>query len=1270
MIHDLPTRRVRATPENFRDVFGEAVESSAPHKLLHGDIRKALKRARVPESINIPNRAPQISSPGLFDYEGFGEYPMGFVERVDMPIPMRGLPGAMAARTLKPDKLDDIISAIRSGAERGGGAWYDMNPIYRFADRNAREADVAGLLDIMAPMSQHTNVPREILQGTFANQFRKKYGRMPTLEDLREARTDEGAGLGMILDDKARALENLERHGSLEDEPVFGKITGMPKVEAYRQARRGNLYNPVIDSHMLKNSGELSENSSPQVKGALAMLYQELAARSGLLPPQAQAAPWVHWASRPKVGPSSPSDARPFANLFESLVHEDAKLRGKDSMRHMVDVLEGNDWMQNLPKGFAGGGLARAIEYLSTRLPSRYRGMPITPVTGGTGRKVFLLGDDPEKGYVAKLARLPRGIHENDAAGQTALERAGLMPRLDYRSPNSELIVSEKIPRNERTKQLANSFAEPMHDMTLALLHNPYAREGIEPARLHAENPDLSRMLTERNLDPFKRHDVLLGDFTKAASWGFRKHSYLQPTLLDEGALVPDLLTKQKNAITGNFMEILERRKAFAGDTQTQSEIKEMLAAARRGLDTGEEYGLTTGHIHGFAGGGPVRNWLRLHGKPFESGFDKIISTMKRRALPHGEDRERIGSPLVGWIDRNFSNYLARDFPAGIESIRDPRDYQSIIRKIPAAEVVERGPVVGGPGADALPWRATREYMAAALPPWLKSLREQDMERHLSQKNLELANWGAVDRNAALSGEAALEAQARAGDKYMRRHAPKIEVHDYDWGAWRREGFEQSMNDMLDYLRHQNYTPEQLSKVSVPQALKGSADWHAAMAKKAEEQRALARAEGMKPVREYPSGHKWVTMGEGQEEDAMDVGKALGHCYQNPETCREYLSTTKLHTLFDPKGVPKATLEVRPGLTPQQIRLADFPTDIVDEFMGEGNQVGGHTNGLKLFEFARQKYPDLVEKLTAPSIGQVRGRQGGGGAHIPFAPETMPYVQDYIKNNKWSDINELHNADLIEHVGHYLTTDDIKKYGRIPMSMEPTKPLSFDEWVNAYKEAKLANPESSALLDWQNAIRRGGAQFSLADDFPGLKKPEGFAAGGAVTSGLDHLLIEAEQMYQLPPGLVGAVADIESGRNPKAKGKKGEIGVMQLMPGTAKYLGVKNPEDPKENILGGARYLAENLKKFGTLEKALAAYNWGPGRVGTYGMDKAPASTREYISKVFARLGKDVKPAHSAPKMDTLRYAGPNDGLLDEAHDDQREVALWLMDNLLGDGLA
>lgn len=114
----------------------------------------------------------------------------------------------------------------------------------------------------------------------------------------------------------------------------------------------------------------------------------------------------------------------------------------------------------------------------------------------------------------------------------------------------------------------------------------------------------------------------------------------------------------------------------------------------------------------------------------------------------------------------------------------------------------------------------------------------------------------------------------------------------------------------------------------------------------------------------------------------------------------------------------------------------------------------------------------------------------------------------------------------------------------------------------------------------------------------------------------DSIIRQAGQKYGVDPSLVKAVVQAESSGNPRAVSSAGAQGLMQLMPKTAEELGVHDPFDPAQNIMGGTRYLRQLLDRYqGDRKLALAAYNWGMGNVEKR-MNFMPWETRDYILKV------------------------------------------------------
>jgi soluble lytic murein transglycosylase-like protein len=116
------------------------------------------------------------------------------------------------------------------------------------------------------------------------------------------------------------------------------------------------------------------------------------------------------------------------------------------------------------------------------------------------------------------------------------------------------------------------------------------------------------------------------------------------------------------------------------------------------------------------------------------------------------------------------------------------------------------------------------------------------------------------------------------------------------------------------------------------------------------------------------------------------------------------------------------------------------------------------------------------------------------------------------------------------------------------------------------------------------------------------------------------LINAAAQQYGISPALVEAVMWQESRYNQRAVSSAGAIGLMQLMPGTARSLGV-NPHDPWQNVFGGAAYLRMQLDRFGNnVPLALAAYNAGPEAVARHGGIPPYAETRNYVRVIMRRL--------------------------------------------------
>lgn len=133
----------------------------------------------------------------------------------------------------------------------------------------------------------------------------------------------------------------------------------------------------------------------------------------------------------------------------------------------------------------------------------------------------------------------------------------------------------------------------------------------------------------------------------------------------------------------------------------------------------------------------------------------------------------------------------------------------------------------------------------------------------------------------------------------------------------------------------------------------------------------------------------------------------------------------------------------------------------------------------------------------------------------------------------------------------------------------------------------------------------------------------------AADSNVQAFVEEAALKYDVNPALIDSVIQVESSYNPRAVSPKGAQGLMQLMPDTARRLGVGNPFDPRENVLGGAKYLKFLQETFKDDRLAIAAYNAGEGAVAKYNDVPPFPETMNYVAQVGKRYSKAKKAAEA-----------------------------------------
>jgi len=164
----------------------------------------------------------------------------------------------------------------------------------------------------------------------------------------------------------------------------------------------------------------------------------------------------------------------------------------------------------------------------------------------------------------------------------------------------------------------------------------------------------------------------------------------------------------------------------------------------------------------------------------------------------------------------------------------------------------------------------------------------------------------------------------------------------------------------------------------------------------------------------------------------------------------------------------------------------------------------------------------------------------------------------------------------------------------------------------------LRVPVPEGLTRVQARVKEIKTRFAR-DDFRAHLR----AASPRDSAAYDAEIAQAASREGLDPSLLKAVVRAESGFNPQAVSSKGAMGLMQLMPATATALGVSDPFDPRQNLAGGARYLRQQMDRFGDVRLALAAYNAGPAAVARYGGVPPYTETQNYLAAILGAGSDD-----------------------------------------------
>lgn len=463
----------------------------------------------------------------------------------------------------------------------------------------------------------------------------------------------------------------------------------------------------------------------------------------------------------------------------------------------------------------------------------------------------------------------------------------------------------------------------------------------------------------------------------------------------------------------------------------------------------------------------------------FREGARDVADPMNARMIQRLREHEAENA-LNNWVDRNLTNYIKKE----MATPEDP------VRKLAEQGIDPQGRFQYAPDRNLPTLEITREELGFPTKGMGQSPQAQNWEK-IADETVQIETAG--DIIAIAQSTDAMSRQKYQNilkeNPWLLKVDPNTPVYSPKAGNWSYgdTGFDHIIDVLKEDLATGRIRPEQLSKVSMDQAVRRTFEYDQEMAKKMAEAQIKA-TEGMPVYKEYPEGYKWIeltkpntplpegyTLGGGNErfvfdpsgkdvphpnikalEDALKYeGDTMGHCVGG--YCPDVLEgRSRIFSLRDAKGEPHVTIEVKPAYVNPEKWFNSLSKD---------EQVALAESGYSGYDIrSSPKFKAVVASLP-DQIAQIKGKQNRAPKE-----EYLPYVQDFVRSGQWSDVGDIANTGLRD-VESWINPDTLIEYKKY--NLNPPKYATDEELEQLHKQYEgLAKPEG---------MKRGG-KVSISDN--------------------------------------------------------------------------------------------------------------------------------------------------------------------------------------------